>query len=147
LSDEKPVTAEEVLDTAKGRATHWGTGRRKTSVARVRLICGGDGQFVVNKRNLESFFNVERLRNTAKSPLVSTSSTGQFDVFVNVVGGGIMGQAGAIRLGLARALLKVKPDMEETLRNEGHLTRDSRMVERKHYGRRGARRGFQFSKR
>jgi len=146
LSEETPVTTEEP-QAEEARTIYWGTGRRKTSVARVRLIAGGDGQFVVNKKNLETFFNLARHQNTARAPLVSANATDEYDIFVNVSGGGITGQAGAIRLGLARALVKANAEIEETLRDEGHLTRDSRMVERKHYGRRGARRGFQFSKR
>lgn len=143
MDEEPQATVEE----SGQRTTHWGTGRRKTSVARVRLISGGTGQFMVNGKDVTIFFDVERHRRTAQSPLQKISVIDQFDVLVNVSGGGITGQAGAIRLGVARALLKGLPATEEELRNDEHLTRDSRMVERKHYGRRGARRGFQFSKR
>jgi len=146
LSEETPVSTE-APKAAGARTIYWGTGRRKTSVARVRLLPDGDGQFVVNKKNLETFFNLARHQNTARAPLVSANATDEYDVFVNVSGGGITGQAGAIRLGLARALIKVNGEIEDALRDEGHLTRDSRMVERKHFGRAGARRGFQFSKR
>lgn len=124
----------------------WGTGRRKASVARVRLRAG-TGKFEVNKRPLEKYFTGERDRLDAVAPLKATETDGKVDVFVNVKGGGVTGQAGAIVLGVARALKAANGEYDDALRAGGYLTRDSRMVERKKYGRRGARRSFQFSKR
>jgi len=124
----------------------WGTGRRKSAVARVRLRAG-DGKFEVNKKPLEKFFCEEKDRLDAIAPLKESETFGKVDVLVNVRGGGITGQAGAIMLGVARALKLVNREYEDVLRAGGYLTRDSRMKERKKYGRRGARRGFQFSKR
>lgn len=123
-----------------------GTGRRKTSVARVNLLPGA-GKITVNGRPFETYFPVENLRTLAARPLVATSSTEKFDVQVNVKGGGPSGQAGAVRMGLARALLTTDADLRPTLKAEGLLTRDSRMKERKKYGQPGARKRFQFSKR
>lgn len=125
---------------------YYGTGRRKTSIARVRLI-PGEGKVVVNNRPLDEFFGKKTLEMIAKQPLVLTKTDGRFDVFAKVEGGGITGQAGAIRLGIARALLKVDPEMRPTLKRAGFLTRDPRMKERKKYGLKGARRAPQFSKR
>lgn len=125
---------------------YYGTGRRKSSVARVRLV-PGDGKVIVNGRDIEEFFNLETLRAIVKQPLVETETQGSYDVFVNVNGGGYTGQAGAIRHGVARALLKVDPDFRASLKRAGYLTRDPRMKERKKYGLKGARRAPQFSKR
>lgn len=125
---------------------YWGTGRRKSSVARVR-IKPGEGKFLVNKREIDNYFTAERDRRDVVAPLTATSTLGKFDVFVNVKGGGTSGQAGAVLLGVARALLTADATLERVLRDDGYLTRDSRMVERKKYGQRGARRRFQFSKR
>lgn len=125
---------------------YYGTGRRKSSVARVRLV-PGDGKIVVNGRDIEEFFNLETLRAIVKQPLVETETQGSYDVLVNVKGGGYTGQAGAIRHGVARALLKVDPDFRGSLKRAGYLTRDPRMKERKKYGLKGARRAPQFSKR
>ena len=124
----------------------WGLGRRKTAVARVRIKPGAGG-FVVNGKPLDNFFKTLQTQNRATLPLSATETTGTYDVFVNVKGGGPTGQSDAVRMGLARALKSVNPGFEEVLREHGLLTRDSRMKERKKYGRRGARRGFQFSKR
>lgn len=124
----------------------WGTGRRKTAVAQVR-IRAGDGKFEINKRPLETYFNEERDRLDSVAPLKATETFGKVDVFINVKGGGVTGQAGAVVLGVARALKLANPEYDDALRAGGFLTRDSRAVERKKYGRRGARRGFQFSKR
>lgn len=124
----------------------WGTGRRKTAVARVR-IRPGQGTFLVNGRQVEQYFSEEKDRQAVVAPLQATGNVGKLDVFVNVAGGGFTGQAGAIMLGLARALREFDPSYEATLRDGGYLTRDSRMAERKKYGQRGARRRFQFSKR
>ncbi len=125
---------------------HWGTGRRKTATARIRLK-RGSGQFTVNGKDIEEFFCTERLRNTVKAPLKATKTLGKYDVLAAVRGGGPSGQAGAVSLGIARSLCAAAEGAEDILRSEGLLTRDSREVERKKYGRRGARRGFQFSKR
>lgn len=123
-----------------------GTGRRKTAVARVRLRAGS-GKFEINKRPLEQYFSEDKDRQDAVAPLKATETLGKVDVFVNVAGGGYSGQAGAIVLGVARALKTANAEYEDALRNGGYLTRDSRMVERKKPGRAGARRSFQFSKR
>jgi len=124
----------------------WGTGRRKTSVARVRLRAGS-GKFLINDRELDQYFTEERDRNDVVAPLKATETFGKVDVFVNVTGGGTTGQAGAIMLGVARALKLANNQYDDVLRAGGFLTRDSRMKERKKYGKRGARRSFQFSKR
>lgn len=126
---------------------YWfGTGRRKTAVARVR-IRAGTGKFVVNKRKVEEYFPILRDQVDIYAPLKTADFLGKMDVFVNVAGGGLTGQAGAIRLGLARAILHCDTAKERALRDLGYLTRDSRKVERKKYGRSGARKRFQFSKR
>lgn len=124
----------------------WGLGRRKKAVARVRIKPGAGG-FLINGRPLKEFFPTIQHQRAAFSPLASTESAESYDVFVNVGGGGLTGQAGAVELGLARALKIINPGLEPALREHHHLTRDSRSKERKKYGRRGARRGFQFSKR
>lgn len=128
------------------RKYFWGTGRRKTAIARVRLK-PGTGRFEVNSKPLDQYFTEDKDRLDAVAPLRVTDTFGKVDVFVNVKGGGITGQAGAIVLGVARALKTANPAYDDALRNSGFLTRDSRMKERKKYGRRGARRSFQFSKR
>lgn len=125
---------------------YWGTGRRKRAVARVR-IRPGDGKFVVNKREVDAYFTEDRDRKDVRAPLIATSAVGKFDIWANVKGGGPTGQTGAVVLGVARALTKADSTLEQALRDGGYLTRDSRMVERKKYGQRGARRRFQFSKR
>jgi small subunit ribosomal protein S9 len=124
----------------------WGTGRRKRAIARVR-IRPGEGKFLINKREVDDFFRIDRDRMAVRRPLEVTETAKSYDVFVNVGGGGITGQAGAVVLGLARALVKTNQDYEPRLREYNLLTRDPRKVERKKYGRRGARRRFQFSKR
>jgi small subunit ribosomal protein S9 len=123
-----------------------GTGRRKTAVARVRLRAG-NGAFVVNGRLMEEFFCTERDRILVQAPLKTADKLGQLDVWVRVNGGGTTGQAGAIVLGIARALEAINPGLHGVLADGGYLTRDSRMVERKKYGHKKARRSFQFSKR
>lgn len=123
-----------------------GTGRRKHSVARVRLL-PGDGKIMINHRELNDYFGLETLRLIVKQPLLLTETSERYDVHVNVYGGGIAGQAGAIRHGVARALLKVDPAMRASLKKAGFLTRDARMKERKKYGLKAARRAPQFSKR
>jgi small subunit ribosomal protein S9 len=129
-----------------GKQFIWATGRRKTSVARVRMA-EGTGKILVNGRAFENYFPVEQQRNDAGAPLVASNAREKWDVWVNVMGGGPTGQSGAVSLGLARALRKAEPTLDELLRGGGFLTRDSRMVERKKYGQRKARRRFQFSKR
>ena len=121
-------------------------GRRKTSIARVYMN-SGKGDITVNGRELANYFPTEVLRIIVKQPLVKIEEEGNFNINVNVIGGGLKGQAEAIRLGIARALCEVNEDHRPPLKSEGFLTRDPRMVERKKYGRRKARRRFQFSKR
>lgn len=123
-----------------------GTGRRKTSVARVRIV-PGDGKVVINNRPLTEYFGKKTLEMIVKQPLVLTNTEGRFDVLAKVVGGGITGQAGAVRLGIARALLKADAGLRPVLKRAGFLTRDPRMKERKKYGLHGARRAPQYSKR
>jgi small subunit ribosomal protein S9 len=124
----------------------WGTGRRKHSVARVRLL-PGEGNIIINDRSINDYFGLETLKLIVKQPLLLTDTLSKFDVYANVRGGGISGQAGAIRHGIARALLKVDPDLRPVLKKAGFLTRDARMKERKKYGLKAARRAPQFSKR
>jgi len=123
-----------------------GTGRRKTAVARVRLA-SGSGKVVVNGRALENYFLTETLRGVVMQPLAVTETSGRFDVQVNVKGGGPAGQAGAVRHGIARALIEADGNLRPTLKSNGFLTRDPRMKERKKYGQPGARKRFQYSKR
>jgi small subunit ribosomal protein S9 len=123
-----------------------GTGRRKTAVARVRLA-SGSGKVTVNGRALENYFLVDTQRMHLLQPLVSTDTLNKFDVAVNVSGGGPNGQAGAVRHGIARALIEADSNLRPTLKSQGLLTRDPRMKERKKYGQPGARKRFQFSKR
>ncbi|WP_181350993.1 30S ribosomal protein S9 [Thalassobacillus sp. CUG 92003] len=123
-----------------------GTGRRKKSTARVRLV-PGNGRVVVNDRDAEEFFPYETLRVILRQPLAVTETEGNYDVLVNVDGGGFTGQAGAIRHGIARALLEADPEYRSVLKREGLLSRDARMKERKKYGLKAARRAPQFSKR
>ena len=125
---------------------YYGTGRRKSSVARVYLV-PGTGNIVINKRTIDEYFGLETLKLIVRQPLVATETTDKFDVLVNVHGGGTTGQAGAIRHGIARALLQVDADFRPTLKKAGYLTRDPRMKERKKYGLKAARRAPQFSKR
>ena len=124
----------------------YGTGRRKKSVARVRLY-PGTGAITINGRDIDDYFGLETLKTILRQPLVLTGTLGKFDVLVNVKGGGFTGQAGAIRHGVARALLKVEDTFRATLKAAGFLTRDPRMKERKKYGLKAARRAPQFSKR
>ena len=124
----------------------WGTGRRKSSVARVR-VRPGTGTFLVNGRELNEFLPVTDWQITARGPLAAIEGTTKFDVLVSTLGGGGTGQSGAIAMGVARALIKLDPALEPVIRSNGFLTRDARMKERKKYGRAGARRSFQFSKR
>ena len=123
-----------------------GTGRRKTSVAQVRLV-PGEGKVLINKRPLTEYFGKKTLEMVVKQPLVLTKTEGRYDIMATVKGGGVTGQAGAVRLGIARALLKADGEMRPSLKKAGFLTRDPRMKERKKYGLKGARRAPQFSKR
>ena len=125
---------------------YYGTGKRKSSTARVRLI-PGEGQVTVNKRELDTYFKNETQRTIIRYPLALTDNLGKFDIRANVNGGGTSGQAGAIRLGIAKALLEFNAELHPKLKRAGLLSRDSRIKERKKYGQKGARKRFQFSKR
>jgi small subunit ribosomal protein S9 len=125
---------------------YWGTGRRKTSIARVRLVAGS-GKITVNDRDIDDYFGLETLKLIIRQPLVLTENQSKYDVLVNVEGGGLSGQAGAIRHGISRALLVIDAAMRPAVKKAGFLTRDSRMKERKKYGLKAARRAPQFSKR
>ena len=125
---------------------YYGTGRRKKSIARVYIV-PGTGKITINKRDIDDYFGLETLKVIVRQPLVATENTDKFDVLVNVYGGGFTGQAGAIRHGISRALLKADPDFRPALKKAGYLTRDPRMKERKKYGLKKARRAPQFSKR
>ena len=133
--------------TAKKKVQYWGTGRRKKAIARVRLIPGGEGAIVINKRDITEYFPQDTMKLIVRQPLVLTNTLDKYDVFVNVCGGGYTGQAGAIRHGIARALCKSDADLRPALKKAGFLTRDPRMKERKKYGLKAARRAPQFSKR
>ena len=125
---------------------YYGTGRRKSSVARVRLV-PGTGKITINKRDIDDYFGLETLKVVVRQPLDATKTLGKFDVLINVNGGGFTGQAGAIRHGIARALLEVDDEFRPVLKSAGYLTRDPRMKERKKYGLKAARSAPQFSKR
>lgn len=125
---------------------YYGTGRRKKSIARVYLV-PGSGKVTINKRDIDEYLGLETLKVVVRQPLVATDTQGKFDVIVNVKGGGYTGQAGAIRHGIARALLQVDGEFRPILKKAGYLTRDPRMKERKKYGLKAARRAPQFSKR
>ena len=129
------------------KAYFYGTGRRKSSIARVRLIPGGTGVITINNRTLDNYFGMETLKYIVKQPIECVGVEGKFDVEVKVQGGGFTGQAGAIRHGLSRALLQYNEELRPELKKAGFLTRDPRMKERKKYGLKGARRAPQFSKR
>jgi small subunit ribosomal protein S9 len=131
----------------KKKLQFWGTGRRKKAIARVRLIPAGTGNIVINDRTFEDYFPQSVLQYVVKQPLALLNVEGKYDVLVNVYGGGYTGQANAIRLGVARALLQAEPDSRPALKKEGFLTRDPRVKERKKYGLKKARRAPQFSKR
>ena len=131
---------------AKDTSRFYGTGRRKSSIARVYLM-PGTGKITVNKRDIDTYFGLETLKVVVRQPLELTNTLDKFDVLVNVHGGGFTGQAGAIRHGIARALLTVSADYRPALKSAGYLTRDPRMKERKKYGLKAARRAPQFSKR
>ena len=126
---------------------HYGTGRRKSSVARVRLFPNGTGSITINGRDMDDYFGLETLKLVVRQPLETTGLTGKVDIIANVSGGGVTGQAGAIRHGISRALLEMDAEYRPALKAAGFLTRDPRMKERKKYGLKGARRAPQFSKR
>ena len=128
------------------KVQYYGTGRRKKSVARCRLV-PGNGDVTINDRSIDEYFGLETLKVICKSPLVLTETIGKFNAIINVRGGGFTGQAGAVRHGIARALLKVDADLRSPIKKAGYLTRDPRMKERKKYGLKAARRAPQFSKR
>lgn len=132
--------------TAKKKLQYWGTGRRKKAIARVRLV-PGSGTININKRSIEDYFGLDTLKLIINQPLNLTNTAGKYDVFVNVKGGGLTGQAGAIRHGIARALVVADANLKTELKKAGYLTRDPRMKERKKYGLKKARRAPQFSKR
>ena len=131
----------------KKKIQFWGTGRRKKAIARVRLVPAGSGAIIINDRSLEEYFPLGTLQYIVKQPLKEVEAEGKYDVLVNVVGGGFTGQAGAIKLGIARALLEAEPETRAALKKAGFLTRDPRAKERKKYGLKKARRAPQFSKR
>ena len=126
---------------------HYGTGRRKSSVARVHLFPNGTGSITVNGRSIDEYFGLDTLKMLVRQPLEATGNTGKMDVVATVTGGGVTGQAGALRHGISRALLEMDPEFRASLKAAGFLTRDPRMKERKKYGLKAARRAPQFSKR
>ena len=129
------------------RPYHYGTGRRKHSVARVRVYENGTGSIIINGRDIDNYFGLDTLKLLVRQPLVTTDTVGKVDIVCTVAGGGVTGQAGAIRHGVSRALLNVNPEFRASLKAAGFLTRDPRMKERKKYGLKAARRAPQFSKR
>ena len=133
--------------TTKKKVQYWGTGRRKKAIARVRLIPNGTGAIVINKKTIDEYFGLDTLKLIVRQPLAATETAEKFDVEATVAGGGMTGQAGAIRHGIARALLQVEDSYRAPLKAAGLLTRDPRMKERKKYGLKAARRAPQFSKR
>ena len=141
-----PAAAQPIVKGPDKSGFYWGTGRRKTSVARVRLK-SGEGKLLINKRALGEYFKTDQDRNAVMAPLTAAKAEKPFDVFVNVRGGGTTGQTGATVLGIARALRNYDPGLAQMLRESGYLTRDPRMVERKKPGQSGARKRYQFSKR
>ncbi len=125
----------------------YGTGRRKSSVARVRVYANGTGKITINNRDIDDYFGLDTLKLIVRQPMELTGTSGKFDIICTVAGGGVTGQAGAIRHGLSRALLQYDAELRGALKKAGFLTRDPRMKERKKYGLKGARRAPQFSKR
>jgi len=142
----KPADKPARKDAASKEPICWGTGRRKESVARVRLLPGA-GTILVNHRPFDQYFARESLRLAIRQPLIVTHQLGKHNVLANVEGGGLTGQAGALRLGIARALVRFDPGLRTNLRGAGLLTRDPRQKERKKYGQKGARKRFQWTKR
>ena len=149
VAEEKKVVAKKTTKKipANKNVEFTGTGRRKNSIARVRLIPNGKGQFVINKANIEEYFNLGVYRLVANQPFEVTGTMGKYDVIVNVHGGGLSGQAGAIRHGIARALVKADESLKPEIKKAGFLTRDARVKERKKYGLKKARKAPQFRKR
>jgi small subunit ribosomal protein S9 len=135
-----------MTQTTAKKEYNWGTGRRKEATARVRVI-NGAGRILVNKREVKEYLKRDVLVNVALEPVRLVRLEGQIDIFANIAGGGLSGQAGALRHGISRALIEFDPSLRPALKRAGFLTRDAREVERKKYGLRGARRRFQFSKR
>lgn len=131
----------------KKKLQYWGTGRRKKAIARVRLIPGGNGTITINKRDIDTYFGLDTLKLIVRQPLELTETSAKFDIFVNVCGGGFTGQAGAIRHGIARALVLADEAYKPALKSAGFLTRDPRAKERKKYGLKKARKAPQFRKR
>ncbi|MFO0974608.1 MAG: 30S ribosomal protein S9 [Phycisphaerae bacterium] len=149
MTDQAPATHPAPAAPAAAKPPSnwiWGTGRRKTAVARVR-VRSGKGELLINNRAFKDYFPVENLQLACTAPLRATQTAGKVDVAVNVQGGGPTGQAGAVSLGLARALVRLDTNLEPALRDGRYLTRDARKVERKKYGRAGARKRFQWTKR
>ena len=146
LSHGRKFKEDIIMYTSK-KPYLYGTGRRKSSVARVHLFPGGTGTITINNRDIDDYFGLETLKYIVRQPLVKTSMAGKVDINATVKGGGVTGQAGAIRHGIARALLLVDEANRPPLKEAGFLTRDPRMKERKKYGLKGARRAPQFSKR
>ena len=149
VAEEKKVVAKKTTKKipANKNVEFTGTGRRKNSIARVRLIPNGKGQFVINKANIEEYFNLGVYRLVANQPFEVTGTMGKYDVIVNVHGGGLSGQAGAIRHGIARALVKADESLKPEIKKAGFLTRDARVKERKKSGLKKARKAPQFRKR
>jgi small subunit ribosomal protein S9 len=141
----KPIMAANKKVAKK--VQYWGTGRRKKAIARVRLIQGGEGAITINKRGIDEYFSLETMKFVIRQPLELTATLSKYDVAVNVCGGGVSGQAGAIRHGIARALCQADIALRPILKAAGFLTRDPRMKERKKYGLHKARKAPQFSKR
>lgn len=141
-----PATTAAPTATSPAAEYVWGTGRRKTAVARVRLR-RGTGRMIVNGREADQYFPIVRLQQAIRAPLRAAKAVNKFDIFANIRGGGVSSQAGAMLLGIARALVKIDREVQPRFKDEGLLTRDSREKERKKYGRRRARARFQFSKR
>jgi len=133
--------------TVKQKIQFLGTGRRKKSIARVRLLPNGSGKITINKRDIDDYFPMDTMKFVVRQPLTATNNLDKYDVIVNVIGGGVSGQAGAVRHGIARALVKAEESTKPILKKAGFLTRDPRMKERKKYGLHKARLAPQFSKR
>lgn len=147
VEEKKPVQAKGKTVKIPKMLQYTGTGRKKQSIARVRLVPNGKGQFIINGKNIDEYFGLGTLIFVAKQALVLTGSESKYDVYVNVNGGGLSGQAGAIRHGIARALVKAEEGLKPELKKAGFLTRDSRIKERKKYGLKKARKAPQFRKR
>ncbi len=142
------MAEKKVKPTLKAKSNAFlGTGRRKKAIARVRLIPNGNGTIIINNKSIDEYFDHDTMKYIVRQPLVLTGNETKYDVFVNVVGGGYTGQAGAIRHGISRALVKAEENLKTEIKKAGFLTRDSRMKERKKYGLKKARKAPQFSKR